>query len=141
MATIKVLPVSKSLIEQIDLRDPLFLPVEAIIASTTYGIAVVADEKVIGAIGLSVAWPGVGQVWGLVGKDFPKFKLACTKIIRQFLNTVIRQFGLRWLLGYVEATRGSALVYATLFGFKVRTLFVRFGPNQENFWLVAKEVT
>jgi len=91
-------------------------------------------NKVLLLAAMSLLWPGVGEIWGLLDPIAVKYPLAVCKIANIWISYAINTAKLhrvqcKVIMGFYQ----SHLWVTKFLGFETEALLKKYGPNQEDY--------
>ena len=94
----------------------------------------IIDGVFIGAAGLGVYWPGVGEAWTLLTPQIKMtHKVWLTRTVKKFLNDIIRALDLHRVQIAVRASEDMNNRWAQALGFSNPRMLERYGPDKADF--------
>ncbi len=94
--------------------------------------------KVVGCAGIIPLWNGVADLWMYLGKETFTDKLFACKIIKYYLNDIIKRHDIHRIQAVVKADYCQGIRFAELFKFKPEGTMKAYGPNKEDFIRYAR---
>tara|TARA_Y100000401_G_scaffold117424_2_gene126181 strand:+ start:1943 stop:2389 length:447 start_codon:yes stop_codon:yes gene_type:complete len=98
-----------------------------------------APNKILGVCGINKMWNGVGEAYMFLSPEFKKNKIRCIKDIRYYLKLGADQMKLHRVHCYVLKSWDDAERFAKFLGFHIEAELHDFGPNKENYLIMARK--
>ena len=92
----------------------------------------------IGAAGIAVVKPGVGEAWSLLSPMIKRFPVALHKAVKTRIPEIMARHGLRRVHMTVDPWDVAAIRWAECLGFEREGLMRRFGDNGADMFLFAR---
>lgn len=93
----------------------------------------IKDGKVVGAAGVALLWPGVGEAWTVFGKDICRCQVFLNRTVKRVIEASIRALNLHRLHTMVRADSNRDINWIEYLGFKYEGIKRGYGPGQEDF--------
>jgi len=87
------------------------------------------DGKLIGACGIMVLWPGVGEAWAFFSADIVQYRRWVHRMVKETLWEIIRGLDLRRVQSEVREDSWIARKWVEKLGFKSEGLMPLYGPD------------
>lgn len=96
------------------------------------------NDTPIAIVGITLLWPGVCDVWGIVSDDVKKTPIAFHKNIKHALNFYaghlrIKRYQIYIKIGYKEGRK-----WAEKLGFRVEGALDYFGPDGQAYYIMGR---
>ena len=88
--------------------------------------------------GVRPLWPGVGEVWMIPTKHVDRSAIALVKGGRHIFNHIQTEYDVRRLQIAVRSANSTAYKFAEKLYFKTEGLLERFGPEGEDYYMMAR---
>lgn len=98
------------------------------------------DTKVIGVVGISCLWPGVGEAWTLLSEDVRKYPILFHKLIFNGLRFYMKELKLHRLQASVVSDFCTGGKWLSKLGFTKEGTMRKLGVNGDDYDLWARVV-
>lgn len=88
--------------------------------------------------GIYPIWDGMAEAWLIPSDEMPRYKLKMIKILREHIDLITAEDGLRRLQATVRADYPVALRFIEFMGFKKEGLMKNFGPDGTDHFMYAR---
>jgi RimJ/RimL family protein N-acetyltransferase len=96
------------------------------------------DGKVVGAGGLLIMWPGVGEGWMLANKDAAlRHKKYAYEVVIEHILKLACELNLRRIQAHVDVNVPAAVKFAEQLGFQREGLMRKYGEDGSDHYLYA----
>ena len=99
------------------------------------------NGKILGAAGVGILWPGVGEAWVCASEEVVAKTLWFHKTIKRTLYNIIEYLNLHRVQTAVEVNFEIGKKWAERLGFKYESTMPSYGPNKETYlrYVIIKE--
>ncbi len=102
------------------------------------GYSYFIDGHIAGCAGLELLWPGVGDLWLMLGSNAKEKPITTVRNVRKYLHVFIEENGL-WRVqttGRVDFPEANRLI--EMLGFKRHTdVLEKYGPDKSDYYLYS----
>ena len=108
--------------------------------SVVHTLMWVEGEKfeILGVIGLHVLWANVAESFTMLSKAISKFPVAFSREVKRVMNFYIKELKLKRMHAYVREGFEETMSWSSFMGFKIEAKLKYFGPEGDDYYLVAK---
>lgn len=104
----------------------------------TMAFTLLADDKPIVSGGVFPLWFGVAEGWVLASKNIFEHKIKAASLIKRRTDLICQNNNIYRLQTTVKENFDMGLRFAKFLGFKNEGLMEKYGPNQTNYFRMAK---
>lgn len=93
-------------------------------------IAILVDDRVIGAGGLSYVWEDCYHVWAVLTPECVRdYKVTLHKTAKTFKDDIVPKFGIKRMTALIVAGYTTGVEWAEVFGFEYEAYLPNYGPG------------
>jgi hypothetical protein len=127
--------------EEVYKNDPeLFKRVDSLAgAIDSYSYTLVdKNQRPIAVIGMSLLWPGVADVWGVISEDVRKCSLSFHKRVKHSLDYHAECLNIKRYQVFVRVGYKEGRKWAETLGFRVEGALDYFGPEGDAYYIMGR---
>lgn len=97
-----------------------------------------APEGIVGAAGVTAIFPSTYEAWAYTTPLFHKYAKDVHRTVKRILNLFFSFDGVNRIQCLVDARHNAAVKWAMKLGFEVESIMKKYGPEGQNFYLMAR---